>query len=139
VKKALLFALALIAVGCAEGELEESASCAALPFESPLEDVLLCAEQGDARAQYNLGLMYAEGEGVPEDDVEAVRWYRLATEQGDAVAQNNLGVMYATGAGVPEDDAESVRWYRLAAEPPSGLTRQDQQEVVADDTVGKPD
>ena len=64
---------------------------------------------------------------------------RALAEQGDAVAQNNLGLMYANGRGVPEDDAEAVRWYRLAAEPPSGLTRQDQQEVVADDTVGKPD
>ena len=47
-----------------------------------------------ADAQYNLGLMYANGEGVPEDDAEAVHWYRKAAEQGDANAQNNLGVMY---------------------------------------------
>ena len=55
-------------------------------------------------------------EGVPEDDVEAVRWYRLAAEQGLALAQYNLGVMYDNGEGVPEDDVEAVRWYRLAAE-----------------------
>ena len=69
------------------------------------------------------------GEGVPEDDTEAVRWYRLAAEQGHARAQYNLGaraqynlgVMYANGEGVPEDDAEAVRWYRLAAE--QGLAR----------------
>ena len=60
--------------------------------------------------------MYATGRGVPEDDAEAVRWYRLAAEQGYAGAQNNLGIMYATGRGVPEDDAEAVRWYRMAAE-----------------------
>ena len=60
--------------------------------------------------------MYAEGNDVPEDDAEAVRWYRLAAEQGHASAQNNLGLMYAEGNGVPEDDAEAVRWYRLAAE-----------------------
>ena len=53
--------------------------------------------------------MYANGQGVPEDDAEAVRWYRLGAEQGDAAAQSNLGVMYATGQGVPEDDAEAVR------------------------------
>ena len=46
------------------------------------------AEQGDATAQFNLGVMYANGgEGVPEDDAEAVRWYRLAAEQGYAAAQ----------------------------------------------------
>ena len=59
------------------------------------------AEQGDARAQFNLGAMYANGEGVPEDDAEAGRWYRLAAEQGNAGAQLNLGNMYADGEGVP--------------------------------------
>ena len=58
--------------------------------------------------------MYANGEGVVEDDAEAVRWYRLAADQGHADAQYNLGLMYAKG--VPEDDAEAVRWYRLAAD-----------------------
>ena len=74
------------------------------------------AEQGLLRAQFNLGLMYANGEGVPENDAEAVKWFRLAAEQGLAEAQFNLGVMYANGEGVPENDAEAVKWYRLAAE-----------------------
>ena len=56
----------------------------------------LAAEQGDAAAQFNLGLMYANGEGVLKDEAEAVRWYRKAVEQGYAGAQLNLGVMYAT-------------------------------------------
>ena len=60
--------------------------------------------------------MYANGEGVAEDDAEAVRWYRLAADQGLAIAQNNLGWMYDNGEGVAEDDAEAVRWYRLAAD-----------------------
>ena len=74
------------------------------------------AQTGDASAQFNLGLKYDYGQGVPEDDTEAVRWYRLAAEQGLAEAQFNLGLKYATGKGVPEDDTEAVRWYRLAAE-----------------------
>ena len=74
------------------------------------------AGQGHAGAQYNLGLMYANGEGVPEDDAEAVKWYRKAAEQGHASGQFNLGGMYANGWGVPEDDAEAVKWYRKAAE-----------------------
>ncbi len=74
------------------------------------------AEQGNARAQANLGVMYENGLGVTQDDAEAVRWYRLAAEQGDAWAQFNLGVMYENGRGVTQDDAEAVRWYRLAAE-----------------------
>ena len=65
-----------------------------------LEEMRARAEQGNPIAQYNLGHMYANGEGVPEDDVEAVRWYRLAAEQGNALAQSNLGVMYQNGDGV---------------------------------------
>ena len=115
-KKALLFALALavIPVGV-DAQGTPSASCAYLTSTSPLEDVRPCAEQGDAMAQYNLGVMYANGEGVPEDDVEAVRWYRLAAEQGDADAQSNLGLMYDHGEGVPEDDVLAYMWWNLAA------------------------
>jgi TPR repeat protein len=54
----------------------------------------LAADQGDADAQFNLGVMYDTGRGVPQDDAEAERWYRLAADQGDANAQSNLGVMY---------------------------------------------
>ena len=79
------------------------------------------AEQGDAEAQFNLGVMYRDGEGVPQDEAEAVRWFRLAAEQGLAVGQSNLGLMYATGRGVPQDEAEAVRWSRLAAEQGNAL------------------
>jgi len=113
-KRTLLFALALIASGCADAR--QSALCEGLSEGSPLEDVRTCAEQGYARAQNNLGVMYANGSGVPEDDAEAVRWYRLAADQGEAAAQYNLGVRYANGTGVSEDDVEAVRWYRLAAD-----------------------
>ena len=74
------------------------------------------ADQGNAKAQYNLGLMYDLGKGVPEDDKKAVEWYRLAADQGNAKAQDNLGLMYDLGEGVPEDDKEAVKWYRLAAD-----------------------
>ena len=72
------------------------------------------AEQGDARAQFNLGLRYGNGDGVPQDDTEAVRWFRLAAAQGDSSAQYNLGLMYANGEGVLKDDVEAVRWCRQA-------------------------
>ena len=74
------------------------------------------AEQGDAGAQYNLGVLYANGQGVPQDDKQAVYWYLKAAEQGDASAQNNLGSMYATGRGFPQDDMQAVSWYLKAAE-----------------------
>ena len=78
--------------------------------------LLQAAEQGYAPAQFNLGNMYANGEGVPENDTEAVKWYRKAAEQGHAGAQFNLGFMYDNGRGVPQNDTEAVKWYRKAAE-----------------------
>ena len=70
------------------------------------------AEQGDAAAQYNLGVRYDTvryytGAGVPRDDAEAVRWYRLAADQGHAGAQSHLGLKYEYGQGVPQDDVEA--------------------------------
>lgn len=74
------------------------------------------AEKGDAAAQYELGLMFETGVGVPEDSKEAARWYLLAAPQGYASAQHNLAGMYANGQGVNQDFNEAVKWYRLAAQ-----------------------
>ncbi len=71
---------------------------------------------GDADAQFNLGTMYEDGEGTPQDHTEAVKWYLLAAEQGHANAQFNLGLKYYYGEDGPQDHAEAVKWYRLAAE-----------------------
>jgi TPR repeat protein len=74
------------------------------------------AEQGYGLDQYNLGIMYGKGQGVPQDYAEALKWFRLAAERGIAHAQYNLGFMYERGQGVPQDYAEAVKWYRRAAE-----------------------
>ncbi len=74
------------------------------------------AEQGDAEAQFFLGLMYYIGKGVTQDYAEAMRWYRKAAEQGHAEAQSFLGFMYALGLVVPQDYTKAVKWYRKAAE-----------------------
>ena len=84
--------------------------------QSDFEETKRLAEQGNASAQYNLGVMYSFGRGVPENYAEAVRWWRLAAERGIARAQYELGAMYEIGLGVPENDVEAVKWYRLAAE-----------------------
>ena len=83
--------------------------------DEALADLRGRAEQGDAAAQFDLGIRYSLGLGVPENDAEAIRWYRLAAAQGHAEAQNNLGVMYDAGRGIPQDYAEAVRWYQRAA------------------------
>ncbi len=84
-------------------------------FATALREWRPLAEQGDAYAQNNLGLMYYEGEGVPQDDKTAVKWYTLAAEQGIADAQNNLGVMYGTGQGVIQDNVYAHMWGNIAA------------------------
>ena len=83
------------------------------------KNLLAAAERGAARAQFILGNMHHNGEGMAQDYAEAARLYRLAAEQGYAKAQSNLGWMYKNGHGVEQDDAEAARWYRLAAEQAS--------------------
>ena len=72
----------------------------------------LAAEQGDASAQHNLGVVYYTGAGVPQDYTEAAKWFRMAAEQGLAAAQCALGVMHAAGRGVSLDKAEAVKWWK---------------------------
>ena len=73
------------------------------------------AEQGDAKAQYNLGVLDAKGRGVPQNYAKAVKWFYKAAEQGYAKAQYNLGVMYKKGLGVRKDYAQAHMWFHLAA------------------------
>ena len=76
---------------------------ASTAFAAPdFDETMAAAKQGEAYAQYNLGVMYDVGMGVPENDAEAVKWYRKAADQGLAVAQTNLGLMYENGRGVPD-------------------------------------
>lgn len=78
------------------------------------QETLQAAEQGDAKAQFNLGGMYAEGKGIPQDYKQAVQWYRKAAEQGEALAQFNLGAMYYNGEGVPQNMAIAKKWFSRA-------------------------
>ena len=68
------------------------------------------------QAQFNLGLMYAKGQGVKKDLKEAVNWYKKAAERNLAKAQFYLGWMYENGLGVKKDLTEAIKWYRKAAE-----------------------
>ena len=82
---------------------------------SEFDETKALADQGIAYAQYNLGVMYDFGDGVPENDALAVKWYRKAADQGLAKAQFIIGRVYDFGKGIPENDAEAVKWYRKAA------------------------
>ena len=78
------------------------------------------AEQGDARAQTLLGLIYHRGfhggGAAQKNESEATKWFLRAAEQGDASAQLHLGIMYSEGRAVPQNYAEAAKWYRLAAD-----------------------
>lgn len=74
------------------------------------------AEQGDARAQYLMGVAYFEAKGVPQDDGQAAEWYLKSAEQGIPNAQAVMGYLYGTGRGVTQSDVESTKWYRKAAD-----------------------
>ena len=89
------------------------AACAEQSLD--LAKVQKAAEQGDSKAQYNLGLMYAAGRGVPKDEPKAVEWWQKAAEQGNTEAQYCLGLMYADGLGVPKDERKAMEWWQKAA------------------------
>ena len=113
------------------------ALCVPVQAQTPFVDALRAlAEAGDAQARFDLGIAYDIGEGVPEDDAEAVRWFRLAADQGHARAQFNLGFMYANGAGVPQDYVLAYMWFNLAASRMTGEVRAltvEQRDQAADE------
>jgi TPR repeat protein len=73
------------------------------------------ADQGDASAYLWLGLIYADGRGMPMDKAAAATWFRQAADRGNIAAQYRLGMMYAAGVGVQQNDAEGYFWLALAA------------------------
>ena len=125
--RAKLAGLALIAALCAAvllgltapawaGLDEAVAAYQRGDYASAFREFRPLAEQGNANAQYNLGIMYDNGQGVSQDYAGAVKWFRKAAKQGVAEAQFELGFMYDKGLGVPQDYAKALQWWRKAAE-----------------------
>jgi len=84
-------------------------------YRTALREWKPLAEKGIARAQYNLALMYNNGQGVPKNYALARKWFTKAALQGHAGAQNNLGLMYVIGRGVPKNYALAYLWWSLSA------------------------
>ena len=84
-------------------------------FATALREWIPLAEQGNAVAQFNLGIMYDNGRGVLQNYKTAAKWYRLSAEQGFAIAQYNLGLMYAKGQGVIQDNVIAHMWSNIGA------------------------
>jgi TPR repeat protein len=85
-------------------------------FATALKEWRPLAERGSTLAQYNLGGMYYNGEGVTQDYKEAKKWFDRAAAHEYAPAQTSLGIIYGEGQGVRRDYAEAVKWYRFGAE-----------------------
>ncbi len=103
--------------GASAGPLEDArAAYQRGDYATAMRLLLPLAEQGDAGAQTDLGWMYANGHGVPQDYAQAITWRRKAADQGNATAQFSLGLMYHDGQGAPQDFAQAAMWTRKAAD-----------------------
>ena len=128
----ILFFLLSLTAPVAAGEFEDGmAAYGREDYESAFQLWQPLAEQGDAPAQFNLGVMYSQSHGVPQDYVEAMKWYRRAAEQGYAPAQFNLGNMYNEGHGVPQDYVQAHMWLNLAASQGSDKGRRNRDLAAA--------
>jgi len=85
-------------------------------YQGAILEWLQVAEQGDARAQYNVAWMYANGKGTSQDFQEAANWYEKSADQGYVDAQYNLANLYLRGNGVTQNDYLAFSWFIKAAE-----------------------
>ena len=103
-----LLCTASFALPCAPAQQSEALRRQFLEYKAK-------GEQGDAKAQFNLGVCYENGNGVPQDYAEAVKWFRKAAEQSFLQAQRSLGICYYKGRGVEKNVVEAYAWYNLAS------------------------
>jgi uncharacterized protein len=101
----------------------------------PLAQLTPCAEQGDAVAQRQLGMMYRQGDGVAKDYNQAFKWFLKAAEQGDAAAQTNLGIMYKEGSPVDFDENAAFNWFSKAAEQGDPIAQQNMGLMYAQGVI----
>lgn len=81
-----------------------------------LEDLANQAEAGDAEAEFQLGRAYEEGNGIPQDDQLAFKWYKKSADQGNVKAENSLGIMYSIGRGVSQNKQDAAQWFLKATD-----------------------
>ena len=108
----------LLTVGCSKDlELEQcKVNYSKYNYSEAFKFCSVAAEQGHAEAQFNLGVMYDNGQGVKQDYFKAVEWYQKAAEQGIAQAQYSLGIMYYDGKGVRQNYTKAKEYFGLACD-----------------------
>lgn len=102
---------------CAGGKqpIREASNNDLARFEASTMELRKLAQGGDASAQNELGLLYYEGKGIPQDHRKAKEWFDKAVEQGHAGAQVNLGTLYLRGEGAPQSSQMALFWFTRAA------------------------
>ena len=108
--------LAWAAINCWAGLEGGYAAIERKDYATALANFEPLAKQGNAKAQFRMGVLYTLGRGVPQNFQQAAKWYRLAADQGLAEAQNNLGDSYYSGQGLTQDFKQAAKWFRLAAD-----------------------
>ena len=127
-----LFALVLFAFTAAAADFSAGLKASEKgDYTTAVKEWRPIAEQGGAAAQFNLGLLYLDGHGVPQDIAQAVSWFEKAAQQDYAKAQLNLGAMYASGNGVKRDYIQAYKWLNLCA------AKGDQKCLAQRDLVAK--
>ena len=118
----LLVAILTTVYGCSDQAQRDAAGLdagnnayAKGDFSAAMEKFKPVAEHGNDSAQFRLGLMYREGQGVVKDEKAAVSWFEKSAEQGNVEAQENLGLSYAKGQGVDRDWVQADKWFSIAA------------------------
>lgn len=107
----------VLCMGARAGDLEKGTlALDSGDYEAAMSSFTKAAARGNVIAQYNLGLMYHDGDGVPRNYERAFYWYRKAAELGHASAQFWVAIMYRDSMGVTRDYGETLYWLARAAE-----------------------
>ena len=85
-------------------------------YKKALEKLMPLADSGHAAAQYNIGVMHEWGNGVLQDNSQALKWYKRSAVQFHKDAQNNLGALYSKGEGTEQSFVEALKWFIISAE-----------------------
>ncbi|WP_246237697.1 serine/threonine-protein kinase [Caldichromatium japonicum] len=115
---------AQFSLGCAAYERSD--------YQGAIDRWYPLAKQGDRKAQYNIGMMYARGQGFDRDEAQAAQWLQEAARQGDVEAQYNLGLIYAEGRGVEQNYTQAAYWWHEAAKRGEVLAQYNLGAMYAD-------
>ena len=116
-RKSLILALLTLTIGRASADplVDGARYFRQADYTHALASWRPLADKGNSVAQNDLGILYLDGKGVPQNISEAVRYLSLSAAAGSALGQNNLGGLYRDGKGVPRDYVRAAQWFSASA------------------------